>query len=111
MNREQEIEYLLRYARKEENGSSRSETLKTHKNEKRLKAKAQYVLLNSYDTSVIYGMIRCIQKLRITGAEQLNVDELIQVASNIMSNLKGGLKQTEVFTDKELRGRCAGEEL
>ena len=56
-------------------------------------------------------MIRCIQKSRITGAEQLNVDELIQVASNIMSNLKGGLKQTEVFTDKELRGRCAGEEL
>ena len=67
--------------------------------------------LNCCDTSVIYGMIRCIQKLRITGAEQLNVDELIQVASNIMSNLKGGLKQTEVFTDKELRGRCAGEEL
>ena len=39
-------------------------------------------------------MIRCIQKLRITGAEQLNVDELIQVASNIMSNLKGGFLQT-----------------
>ena len=76
-----------------------------------IKEMAQYVLRNSCDTSVIYGMIRCIQKLRITGAEQLNVDELIQVASNIMSNLKGGLKQTEVFTDKELRGRCAGEEL
>ena len=27
MNREQEIEYLLRSVRKEENGSSRSETL------------------------------------------------------------------------------------
>ena len=66
---------------------------------------------NSCDTCVKYGMIRCIQKLKITDKEQLNVDELIQVASNIMSNLKGGLKQTEVFTDKELRGRCAGEEL
>ena len=84
----------MRYARKEEHGSSRSETLKTHKNEKMLKAKAQYVLLNSYDTSVIYGMIRCIQKLRITGAEQLNVDELIQVTSNIMSNLKGGFRHS-----------------
>ena len=76
-----------------------------------IKEMAQYVLRNSCDTSVIYGMIRCIQKLKITCKEQLNVDELIQVASNIMSNLKGGLKQTEVFTDKELRGRCAGEEL
>ena len=76
-----------------------------------IKEIAQYVLRNSCDTSVIYGMIRCIQKLKITCKEQLNVDELIQVASNIMSNLKGGLKQTEVFTDKELRGRCAGEEL
>ena len=75
------------------------------------KAKAQYVLLNSCDTSVIYGMIRCIQKLKITCKEQLNVDELILVASNITSSIKGGLKQTEVFTDKELRGRCAGEEL
>ena len=46
--------------------------------------------LNCCDTSVIYGMIRCIQKLKITYMEQLNVDELIQVASNIMSNLKGG---------------------
>ena len=46
--------------------------------------------LNCCDTSVIYGMIRCIQKLRITGAEQLNVDELIQVASNITSSIKGG---------------------
>ena len=51
---------------------------------------AQYVLLNSCDTSVIYGMIRYTQKLKITYMEQLNVDELIQVASNIMSNLKGG---------------------
>ena len=46
--------------------------------------------LNCCDTSVIYGMIRYTQKLKITYMEQLNVDELIQVASNIMSNLKGG---------------------
>ena len=76
-----------------------------------IKEVAQYVLRNSCDTSVIYGMIRCIQKLKITCKEQLNVDELILVASNITSSIKGGLKQTEVFTDKELRGRCAGEEL
>ena len=67
--------------------------------------------LNCCDTSVIYDMIRCTQKLKNTDAEQLNVDELILVASNITSSIKGGLKQTEVFTDKELRGRCAGEEL
>ena len=47
--------------------------------------------LNCCDTSVIYGMIRYTQKLKITYMEQLNVDELIQVASNVMSNLKGGL--------------------
>ena len=49
--------------------------------------------------------------MKITYMEQLNVDELIQATGKRMSNLKGGLKQTEVFTDKELRGRCAGEEL
>ena len=61
--------------------------------------------------NVIYVMIRYTQKLKNAGTGQLNVDELIQVARRSMSNLKGGLKQTEVFTDKELRGRCAGEEL
>ena len=66
---------------------------------------------NSCDTCVKYGMIRCIQKLKITDKEQLNVDELIQVASKRMSNLKGGLKHSEVFTDKELRCRWARKEL
>ena len=48
MNREQEIEYLLRYARKEEHGSSRSETLKTHKNEKRLKPRLVVKLIATF---------------------------------------------------------------
>ena len=47
--------------------------------------------LNCCDTSVIYDMIRCTQKLKNTDAEQLNVDELILVASNITSSIKGGL--------------------
>ena len=49
---------------------------------------------NSCDTSVIYDMIRYTQKLKITYMEQLNVDELIQVASNVMSNLKGGFRHS-----------------
>ena len=43
-----------------------------------IKEMAQYVLRNSCDTSVIYGMIRYTQKLKNTDTEQLNVDELIQ---------------------------------
>ena len=46
---------------------------------------------NSCDACVKYGMIRCIQKLKITDTEQLNVDELIQATGKRMSNLKGGL--------------------
>ena len=59
-----------------------------------IKEIAQYVLRNSCDTSVIYGMIRCIQKLKITYMEQLNVDELIQATGKRMSNLKGGFRHS-----------------
>ena len=50
--------------------------------------------LNCCDTSVIYDMIRCTQKLKNTDAEQLNVDELIQATGKGMSNLKGGFRHS-----------------